>query len=1693
MRIKDSLTALLTSSLLTSSTLNWADDTDIFLNSANSSSTIKPNVLFLLDNSGSMGWDISDGSQDRIDVLKESFQRVIDSSTGINVGLQRYWDNNSLSDDSDGLYHPVMDIDLPLTGEVLSAPAINSGTDDVTQTHTGTMDLDSDSLTIGEKNIFKIGPIMRGNQHNVSANQRDNGNAWITDSHLRFGREQHGSYTTGLIFNNLDIPSNANIIDARITLTPWGSYDLLYTPLNLKIRADSQANPPFFGTSSNTPRGRSKTSNEVTWRTDTHPVSNYSKTMTPNLSSIVQEVIDSVNFNTDRIAFIFDNINSNDYDDAHDTDQSKQPTFSLTYSLNQPEDDKVLGLRFEEVDIPQGAIVTNARIRFFSKGGNNNNLKMTIQAEDSINPPTFTSTTSNISTRSLTSPPVTWDSTPWPSYNPGTNTPPEAVYSADIKDILQSITDKQNWCGGNPMAFVIKAATGENGFREAFSSEGDSLYKPTLELDYQYNPSMPGTGCMKRRFSTSIEKSENDAQKDENKTKRNRNSLELSNEAIGLRFNNIPLNQGATILEAFLEFTASDNSSNNETVTIHGEDIDNSPAFTSDSSSITGRTKTSNSTSWVIDSNWQSNRLYRSTDVKDIVQEIVSRSGWSVGNQMSFILNSAGSPTSGRKVYSFNGSQGNAPRLYIRVGNSGYNDSTQIRVRDRVKSYVNSLRPDSGTPTVDRLLTAAKYFQGSNSPIEESCQTNHLVLLSDGDPTGLSTSTRNFINNSVPGSPCSDNDDDLDCGQALSGWMLDTDFKSNVAGDNKLILHTIGFDLGDCTNGVINEDEDSDTCIFLKTLANPKEKANPEGTFSSASNTAELLKAFKNIIESAKSSESSFTSPGVAANQYNNSTHLSQLYYSIFKPSPSDRWQGNIKRYTISTDPAGIFDAKDPSEDAVDPETGFFKDTARSFWGDSSAPADGKSVDKGGAADNLPDSSARKLFTFIGSNPAGQPVALNDSTYKIIRGNSQLTPAAMGLDATNTERRNQLIDWIRDPGTKLGDPLHSVPALATYKCTATFTTSNALSCDEDDQELVLFVGTNDGFLHAINSRTGIEEFSFMPQEMLQNLDKLNTNDTTDRSSGEVRPYGLDGSVTLWTNDKNRNGVLFGGADTLDVDSDDNIYEELSRTDANTDEFVYAYIGMRRGGRNYYAIDATDLSNPKVLWYIKGGEGDFMRLGQTWSKPVKTKIKIGVDSNTDDNIDDSIKDVLIFTGGYDPSEDTANIYQQSGMGNAIYIVDAKTGAIIWSASSPSISDSLHEFDTQDLATWGVQAWNPQQTYVPVVGSDDTDCGPNILRNKPQCVLKGGLVYKASHELTGGGTNPEPGTSSSWELVGRNGDQAVDNRTHNLTLNKMNYSTPGSVRVIDLEGDGLADQMFFADTGGQVWRLFINNCKSSISSECAAPSMNNLTNLVWPSDSNGNGEWDNDEGVVASLGYRSHWGSSQILANARKFFVEPDISAFRMNGKRYIAIAIGSGTRPDPLGRVNNTVVDRFYMMAMPTLYNPSVDSSNVNQKEVPDHTLIHHDNSKLSNVTNTLDVSDVFGSQSANWEKGWFFDLSPGEKVMTESTTYNEIIFFNTYLPSTGYSNSCTPAVGTGRAYSVALRNANPVREIEDDVPTFITEDGKRYGELANTGIPSKTTIILPNGKNGVICVGAECIKGGTIGGTGNQSYWRQIK
>ncbi|MCC7462423.1 MAG: hypothetical protein IT480_08170, partial [Gammaproteobacteria bacterium] len=115
--------------------------------------------------------------------------------------------------------------------------------------------------------------------------------------------------------------------------------------------------------------------------------------------------------------------------------------------------------------------------------------------------------------------------------------------------------------------------------------------------------------------------------------------------------------------------------------------------------------------------------------------------------------------------------------------------------------------------------------------------------------------------------------------------------------------------------------------------------------------------------------------------------------------------------------------------------------------------------------------------------------------------------------------------------------------------------------------------------------------------------------------------------------------------------------------------LYFSTGRNASVRRYYAMAVTDKDDPKFLWSLSAAE--LPGLGQTWSTPTLAKVSVGGASQNAQKL------VLIFGGGYDPDEDNYAFNASNDVGNRLYMVDAASGALLWSAGGTG-SGASHEF-------------------------------------------------------------------------------------------------------------------------------------------------------------------------------------------------------------------------------------------------------------------------------------------------------------------------------------------------------------------------------------------------------------------------------
>ena len=456
---------------------------------------------------------------------------------------------------------------------------------------------------------------------------------------------------------------------------------------------------------------------------------------------------------------------------------------------------------------------------------------------------------------------------------------------------------------------------------------------------------------------------------------------------------------------------------------------------------------------------------------------------------------------------------------------------------------------------------------------------------------------------------------------------------------------------------------------------------------------------------------------------YRADSQLAVAYYPILQAEVGKStavWSGNLKKYSLNE---GTLYGKSNAALFSD-IAGKLNPSTEDLWSAVSVTKDGAVandlVTSGGFFSNLktPDTAVNNIRTLyledkqsatnntpvirkFGVTSAGKLTLTNlsDTSGDAISATNTFNDTAiysrdkinyllqfLGFTLTDAQKTQSLTDLVLTAPPSavkhLGATIHSTPSMVSYSADLDATTG-AVTDTRDDYALF---GSSDGMVHMVNADNytttgngGRELLAFMPKLMLDKQPEALINGT----STEVgKPYfGVDAPWLVSANyfydlDNNRVTVTPCAADTT-------IDPSNTRDCRNT--YVRAYGGLRMGGEGMYGLDLTDKNNPKMLFRIDSATTGFDRMGQIWAKPTKAKIATGIDSTTKKV--NAYKDVLVFGGGYDTCYEDEN-YQvgtttstlsnqksqacnrttaTESLGNAVYMVDAKTGALIWSAT------------------------------------------------------------------------------------------------------------------------------------------------------------------------------------------------------------------------------------------------------------------------------------------------------------------------------------------------------------------------------------------------------------------------------------------
>ncbi|NEX21426.1 pilus assembly protein PilY [Thiorhodococcus mannitoliphagus] len=498
--------------------------------------------------------------------------------------------------------------------------------------------------------------------------------------------------------------------------------------------------------------------------------------------------------------------------------------------------------------------------------------------------------------------------------------------------------------------------------------------------------------------------------------------------------------------------------------------------------------------------------------------------------------------------------------------------------------------PADGTPLRLALDAAGQYFSrsddkgpwadtpGTSSALSSSCRQSYTVLMTDGywtggtpyeavtadarddnDSTAAATITgpggQTYTYSSTP--PFQDNRSNTLADVAMYYWNRDlvgslaNEVPSNSI-DPAFWQHMVTYGVGlgvtgtvdpadaynaidDATIPIIWPDPDTSeiNCSGGHCSARIDDllhaALNSRGRFFSAQNPDQFAKDLSDVLEDIVDRTSS-SAAAVASNSTKIGTDT-LIYQAKFD---STDWSGKLLAYALESD--GSID--DPDGDGNIEE--------HAVWDTS-------------AAGKIPAHASRSVFGRIGTDNL-------ELDWGSLTAGQQSTLTGMGID-------EDVLDWIRGDQSNevpsgalrkrlsiLGDIVNSSPAYVAslnfgyeyLPATATEqSTYFAFKETNQTRTKMLYVGANDGMLHAFDATSGVEKFAFVPNASLANLAGLS-------APGYTHRYFVDGSPQA------ADAYFSGSWKTVLVGT------------------------MGAGGRSVYALDITDPDSfdaSDILWEL----------------------------------------------------------------------------------------------------------------------------------------------------------------------------------------------------------------------------------------------------------------------------------------------------------------------------------------------------------------------------------------------------------------------------------------------------------------------------------------------------------------------------
>jgi hypothetical protein len=423
-------------------------------------------------------------------------------------------------------------------------------------------------------------------------------------------------------------------------------------------------------------------------------------------------------------------------------------------------DPDYVGLRFRDVQIPKGATITEAYVQFtvdaLVEGTTDVPIKLEVWGALEASAAEITGDPFSVSNRPFTTSMVPWE--PGPSVAVGDAG--ENERTPDISAIIQEIIALEGWAPGNNMMIIV--TTGDtldlaDKNREMESADGDAAGAPVLHVVYTEAAPQETT------ISVQVLYSEDDAEEVRIPVGGTLGDVDLTSsdlelvfdsdpDYVGMRFRDVQIPQGATITNAYVQFTVDALVEGTTDVPIKLEvwgALEASAAeITGDPFSVSNRPFTTNMVPWEPGPSvavGDAGENEQTPDISAIIQEIVALEGWAAGNNMMIIVTTGDTLDTGdknREMESADGDAAGAPVLNVTFTGGGGTGINSVPAEFSSLIYPN---PTDGkltikNPSTDkfsyqiftingRLISSRQHITGATTELDLSGLAKGMYLI----------------------------------------------------------------------------------------------------------------------------------------------------------------------------------------------------------------------------------------------------------------------------------------------------------------------------------------------------------------------------------------------------------------------------------------------------------------------------------------------------------------------------------------------------------------------------------------------------------------------------------------------------------------------------------------------------------------------------------------------------------------------------------------------------------------------------------------------------------------------------------------------------------------------------------------------------------------------------------------------------